>query len=988
MVRIPSQGHWWRDLGSQPLAGRAPGVFHSLAFTIPEDLRAALDSNATDVDYRVILNVPSGSESYLVDHLVVSDAVPNGGAPSTTSEVAFGVSVPQGLTVADVMISGTSRVTIDDRSDLAQVNARSQVANLGTSALEVGAQVDVFANITSVGNVNFLRSQSHTRGDVTTAGTVTRQDGSVLIDGTVTEHATVQPVTTSWAVDWPTGATNDLSCPPDSPNLAIAPGTYDSIQIFSRATVTFRSGAYFINALVAEPEAHLRIDASDGPVQLFVRDTLQMKSSLTFVAGATGDAMFVFAGQGQALFQEAIEGTVLAPNGTIELRRPSTGAPHVGAFFAKHVHVFSDAAVFHRAFDTEGLCGLIVDDPERTCAPPGPIDPDRPSAPALTAHALFQPSATPQQFSSLTYRIVNRSPVARAVQWAVRSSGLDGRRSMGPARGATVPAQGSVDVEVPLALIPIQSLGSPSIASFRLVGPDGDIVSLADEFFYDFADSTYSRIRVFNLDGAIATYPVPEFEVQGQVLVKSGEFLAFTDVSNLIAQQGGQRVGPQYFGYDEASVVSDQLRGTSQQSAPTKTLRVCVKLHGAYVDTGRGEDRLLGSEETVTPASFLRVKIEQNYPHNLVFDGYLDVDGCTPPATFRTTDLANVHVIHELRDTTNDVGVKLYDYFLDLGISRYALGTTRLAISPTNAVDQLDVALGAGGGVYNLLQVAGTLLQVGSNQLGGRTIGMNLAGCLEWDNETRMYVRIPDSCANTQYDEPMLLGGYYCPGGEAVDACVFIGPGVAGLPSQEKWKYIVAHELGHVAQSLSFGLGRLEYDEAESAVAACRCDHVTVANGRHCLQSMERAWDAFNEGFAHYYATLLMNAEEPNADGIFTYYKESFDSALTAQFPPQGVASHTWYGWRDTHCNSGNYTGTELDWLAFLWQMSTQGAGRVPYAELHDVMVAGCTDGVCTGEEINFDTYELGAEELYGLNSTELFQARQFGRRNTVDNPD
>lgn len=357
VVRVPSQGHWWRDLGGQPLTGRAPGVFHTFSFSVPADLRSALNSSATDVDYRIILNVPAGSGAYLLDNLVISDAVPSGsGTTAPTSQVEFSLAVPRGLAVADVMISGTNRVTIDDRSDLSKAGTLTHVTNLGTSPMEFGAQIDAYANVTSVGNVNFLRSQSHTYGSVTTAGTVTRQDSSVRIDGAITEHASVVPVETRWTVDWPVGVTNDISRSPDSPNLAIAPGAYDSIQISSRATVTFRSGAYFINSLVAEPQAKLRIDASGGPVLFYVRDTLRLNVGLEYVGGERGQVLFAYLGNQSAYFEEAIVASVVAPNSVIDLRRPASGKPHEGSFFGKHVHVLSDATVLHLPLDWAFIC--------------------------------------------------------------------------------------------------------------------------------------------------------------------------------------------------------------------------------------------------------------------------------------------------------------------------------------------------------------------------------------------------------------------------------------------------------------------------------------------------------------------------------------------------------------------------------------------------------------------------------------------------------
>lgn len=358
VVRVPSQGQHWRDLGGSSLAGRAAGVFQTLSFGIPEDLRAALGSSATDVDFRIVLNVPGGSGEYVLDNLVVSDDAPpgggTGGGANDASDLELSFVVPRGLSVADVMISATDGVTIDDRCTLAEPAAPSEVANLGSSVLELGAGVQAFTNIASVGNVT-LRSQAHVYGRLMTAGTVTQQD-NVRVDGGVTTGASLAGAVTTWTVPFPAGVTQDFSLPPDAPNVVLAPSALDAVQIFSRATVTLRSGTYYLNSFVVEPEAHVRIDASSGPVLVYVRDNLHLNARLEYVGGERGQVLFGYLGTQSAYFEEAIVASVVAPRGTIDLRRPNSGAPHEGTFLGRAVHVASNATVLHLPLDWAFLC--------------------------------------------------------------------------------------------------------------------------------------------------------------------------------------------------------------------------------------------------------------------------------------------------------------------------------------------------------------------------------------------------------------------------------------------------------------------------------------------------------------------------------------------------------------------------------------------------------------------------------------------------------
>lgn len=353
---IPSAGHYWRDLGGRSLVGLAAGSFHTLSFEIPADIQTALQGSSIDLTFRVIINGPSGS-TFLLDNLIVSDdeGAPTG-EPGTEPEV-LSVSVPVGQSVPNVVISGTSQVTIDDRSTIGEDGKTTVVSSVGPETTEFGAGIKIYGNVFSEGNLDFLRSQAHVYGSLTTEGTILQQD-NVHVDGGVFTGVPISPAVTEWAVDFPAGEGPDVSLPPDSPNYNLAPGHYDSIQVFSRSTITLVSGQYFIDSFVLEPQVNFQVDASGGPVLIYVRDTLLLRSSIEYIGGEEGQVIFGYLGNQVPLFEEAIVAGVVAPNAIIELRRPNSGNPHKGAFFGKGVHVFSDATVLHIPFDFGFLCSL------------------------------------------------------------------------------------------------------------------------------------------------------------------------------------------------------------------------------------------------------------------------------------------------------------------------------------------------------------------------------------------------------------------------------------------------------------------------------------------------------------------------------------------------------------------------------------------------------------------------------------------------------
>src|SRR5581483_12027776 len=72
--------------------------------------------------------------------------------------------------------------------------------------------------------------------------------------------------------------------------------------------------------------------------------------------GPLGEVLVGYLGTTAADIETALLGTIVAPNATVELRRPGNNAPHQGAAFGKGVHVFSNATVLRLPFSWTFLC--------------------------------------------------------------------------------------------------------------------------------------------------------------------------------------------------------------------------------------------------------------------------------------------------------------------------------------------------------------------------------------------------------------------------------------------------------------------------------------------------------------------------------------------------------------------------------------------------------------------------------------------------------
>jgi hypothetical protein len=207
------------------------------------------------------------------------------------------------------------------------------------------------------------------------------------------------------------------------------------------------------------------------------------------------------------------------------------------------------------------------------------------------------------------------------------------------------------------------------------------------------------------------------------------------------------------------------------------------------------------------------------------------------------------------------------------------------------------------------------------------------------------------------------------------------------------WKSIVGHEFGHHVHD--FEVGTTAYPEyyfrcdtqvgcTEGAAVdppgidrSCACAHVGLANRQHCLQSLERMAEAEGEGFAHFFASSLIN---PNPGACtFMYYKEVFLPQPTCPpgsppdqctvvmecpdatdpncmpvavgvklRPPVAIPCDQADKWRNTRCGGMpgatneplGEMGVERDWLQFLRAWHTGGASSVENAPMAEIFNA------------------------------------------------
>lgn len=252
------------------------------------------------------------------------------------------------------------------------------------------------------------------------------------------------------------------------------------------------------------------------------------------------------------------------------------------------------------------------------------------------------------------------------------------------------------------------------------------------------------------------------------------------------------------------------------------------------------------------------------------------------------------------------------------------------------------------------------------------------------------------------------LAGLGCQDGGAgiptTDACaggtVKTGPYTKpdNTPGMLRWKFVLAHEFGHVVQGKAMGLPWNAYcftaagnvtsncsapnlPDHPNAPDSCACDHVTGSNKLHCLQSLELTSSAIVEGFAQFFSARVWN--KPDSTCLFRYYKQWRNDNGSVVQPPYNVSCSTYANWRDNHCYASTGS-TELDWLHFLWNLHAVGSWKFSMGKIFDVFSAAC-GGWCGDQEVTWEKLENGAAAFLGVGSNEYNKLVTAGDNAGVD---
>ncbi|WP_146650488.1 hypothetical protein [Labilithrix luteola] len=381
-----------------------------------------------------------------------------------------------------------------------------------------------------------------------------------------------------------------------------------------------------------------------------------------------------------------------------------------------------------------------------------------------------------------------------------------------------------------------------------------------------------------------------------------------------------------------------------------QTIPVCSRWRtNGFTDLGGGIGVVpVDYDLSSAPAAYANATFYSD--NDVMWQGTLDANGCTPSVTFCSNRTLRVDVsassLQKPAVTINNTVLFPASRQVNISPSRTFSATVTLAQTIPSGSYIANAQLWASNQpddyVVRTAAVLGRILSMPDNGFptsSAPALAVHTEnGCML--DATRCDPRL--SYGSTVYDK---LCGEAC--GRAND--VWYGPSLSAVGGLHptghhttESAYSIAHEIGH---SVQFSAGadpanRKEYDE-DRGTGLCGCEHVTDGNRLHCLQSSHEQANANIEGFAQFYSTRAMN--DQGGDAQFSYYKTfrrmtyGANGSLTQTMlaPPVAISVGAPFttpyttGWVRNYCNEAGHS-SEYDWLTFLWGVNGKPTSSRP----------------------------------------------------------
>jgi hypothetical protein len=256
---------------------------------------------------------------------------------------SFSIVTPSTLTQANLLLSATSTLKIDDRVTVKETNGNpATIANLGTATLQIGTDGHL-GDIWSKGPVK-IADRTVVNGTIHGAVTVTTGNGVTV---KAKDNKSFQTVTSTSSVTFPTQNAGGFNLEPGATG-ALGPGAFGPVVVKSNAKLKVSTGSYLMESLDLEPQATLALNTTSGPIVFYVRTSVILRGNITTTTDAR-DFTLVYLGSTALAVEAPFSGTIVAPSAQVNV---GSVQPLNGAYFAFGIEIFPGDTVTHVASRT------------------------------------------------------------------------------------------------------------------------------------------------------------------------------------------------------------------------------------------------------------------------------------------------------------------------------------------------------------------------------------------------------------------------------------------------------------------------------------------------------------------------------------------------------------------------------------------------------------------------------------------------------------
>jgi hypothetical protein len=128
--------------------------------------------------------------------------------------------------------------------------------------------------------------------------------------------------------------------------VALAPGQYGPVTVYSRGHLALSAGDYYFTSLDLEPQAQLVVpSATTEAARIFVENSVAFRGSTNTASGQLAPLFLAYAGSSPLTLGTAFTGTIIASNAQLDLQSLNGQGAYTGEFFAQQVILSANTTV-------------------------------------------------------------------------------------------------------------------------------------------------------------------------------------------------------------------------------------------------------------------------------------------------------------------------------------------------------------------------------------------------------------------------------------------------------------------------------------------------------------------------------------------------------------------------------------------------------------------------------------------------------------------